>query len=113
MSDSDFPVEAETAFLIEVQRVFTTTFSNETIANAYAYSLNKDFKDILKAKMEYYNTNKENADLIGKLKSNLHSMKDDLIDVADVLSQRGDKVNLIVKRAMALKEESMSYYQNV
>jgi hypothetical protein len=35
------------------------------------------------------------------------------IDASDVLSQRGEKINLIVKKAESLLQESASHYENV
>jgi vesicle-associated membrane protein 7 len=114
MSDNKYPQDTAFAFLEDIKGIFLNTFLQGAIDSAFSYSLNNQFKDTLKGKMEYYNKHADQpVDSIGKLKKGLLDTKVVLMDAADELSVRGEKVNLIVKKAETLRQESTSYYDSV
>lgn len=113
MCDNKFPPETAFAFLEELKTVFFDTFNLKDIENAISYSLNTGFKDTIKSRMDYYNKNLEAGDNISKLKKGVIDFKDNVLNASDVLAQRGEKINLIVKKAETLKQESFSYYGSV
>ena len=78
-----------------------------------SYSFNTEFKDVLKGKLEYYNSKAEKSkDSINKLKESIVETKGVLLNSQDILGQRGDKVNLIVQKADLLRMDSNSYLEN-
>jgi uncharacterized coiled-coil DUF342 family protein len=113
LCDKTFPSETALAFLEELRATFSDSYSPKELENALAYSLNTSFKDKIKGKMEYYNKHTDVGDSITKLKKGIEDMKNSIVDASDVLSQRGEKINLIVKKADSLRQESASYYGGV
>jgi hypothetical protein len=113
LCDKNFPRETALAFLEELRKMFSDSFSPKEVENAIAYSLNTSFKDKIKGKMEYFNRHIDVGDSISQLKKGVMDFKDDVLNASDVLSQRGEKINLIVKKAETLRQESSSFYKNV
>jgi hypothetical protein len=113
LCDKQFPQETAFAFLEDLRKMFFDTFTPQQIENAIAYSLNTSFKEKIKGRMDYYNRNTNVGDSVSQLKKGVINMKDDVLDASDVLSQRGEKINLIVKKADSLRQESNSFYKSV
>jgi hypothetical protein len=113
MCDNKYPQETAFAFLEDIKSNFLTTFTQTAIESAYSYSLNNQYKDVIRGKMDYFNKNANSADSIAQLKQGLIDTKGVLMDAADVMNQRGEKINLIVKKAETLRTESTSYYDSV
>lgn len=114
MCDSTYPVETAFEFIDVIKDIFSKTFSIDEINKAYAYSLNQKFKDILKQKMDFYNLNTlpTSINQIELLKSNITQTKNILIDSTQVLGDRSEKINLIVKKADLLRTDSISFFDN-
>ena len=113
LCDKAFPVETAFGYLDDLRKNFTESFSPKDLENAIAYSLNSTFRDKLKGRMDYYNRNVNVGDSMTQLKKGVIDMKNDVLDASDVLTQRGEKINLIVKKADLLRHESGTYYKNV
>ena len=114
MCDNNYPTESAFEFLKEILLLFVEKFTPTQIEVAYAYSLNKDFKAILRQKMHYYNINvdlKVNANL-NKIKESLLETKTQLIETTEVLQERGEQMNIIIKKADSLKVDSKNYFSN-
>ena len=114
MCDKAYPIESAFELLKDVMLIFLEKFSNEQIENAYSYSLNKEFQPIIRQKLNYYNKNldlKRNATL-NKLKENLLETKNVLIETTETLNERGERINLIMKKAETLKGDSKVYFDN-
>jgi hypothetical protein len=119
MTDEKYPKHAAYAFLEEIQRTFTTKFTEKEINVAIAYHLNDSFKNELKSKMvnsllikDYFNIHYED-DNISKLKKGVMNMKDNVLEASEILNQRGEKIQLVIKKADGLRSESKSYYSDV
>lgn len=113
MCDEKLTQDTAFAYLEEIKSSFLQTFTRSEIESAYAYSLNEKFKDIIIGKMNYFNTNLNVSDTVSKLKKGVMDYKDNILQANDVLMERGEKVNLIVKKADNLRTESMNYYSSV
>jgi hypothetical protein len=113
LCDKQFPQDTAFAFLEDLRKMFLDTFSPKELENAIAYSLNTSFKDKIKGRMDYYNRNLGVGDSMTQLKKGVMDMKNDVLDASDVLSVRGEKINLIVKKADSLRQESSSFYKSV
>ena len=69
----------------------------------------------MKNKFIFYNNNKDVPDeQLNSLKEKLVVMKDQVINANNLLNERGDKINLIVKKAetLTLQDTSRSFYSS-
>ncbi len=115
MCDNKFPQETAFAFLDELKNIFLKRFTPGDIEKAIVYSFNNDneFKEDMKKRMEYYNKNIDKGDNVSELKKGVLQFKDNVLDASDVLSQREQKINIIVKKADQLRSDSTTYYKSV
>jgi hypothetical protein len=51
--------------------------------------------------------------MINRLKKNIVLFADNLVQTTDVLNERGDKINMMVRKADNLRTESKMFYKNV
>ncbi len=110
----DIKYSSKTAFyyLEDIKTNFLDKFNMNAINNAISYSLNTGFVEILKNKMEYYNKNIDAGDSISILKKEVLEAHENIMNASDLISTRGNKINLIVKKAETLRTESNSYFEN-
>jgi vesicle-associated membrane protein 7 len=113
LCDSKLSQESAFSYLEEIKTFFSDMFSSREIENAIAYSLNDKFKESIKGKMQYYNAHLNDSDKVSKMKKGVLEYKDIVLQANDVLMERGEKINLIVKKADGLRTESMNYYSSV
>ena len=104
MSDAKYPNEFIFSYLEDIQSKFKEKYTQTQIDEALSYSFNTEFKDVLKGKLEYYNSKAEKSkDSINKLKESIVETKGVLLNSQDILGQRGDKVNLIYRKLIYLE----------
>ena len=121
MTDEKYPKITAFSYLEDIQRLFTSKFSEKEINGAIAYNLNEKFKNDLKVEMvlglftkEYFNSLVEvENDPIEKLKRRVLSMADDVVDKADLQYLRSEKIQLVISKADVLRSESKPYYSDV
>lgn len=113
MCDSNLNQNTAFSYLEDIKTLFLETFSKNQIDMAIAYSFNDKFKDSINEKMIYYNTNLNESDSVSRLKKGVLEYKDNILQANDILMERGEKINLIVKKADNLKIESKNYYGSV
>ena len=113
MCDDKLTQDSAFAYLEDIKSSFLQTFSLKEIDAAYAYSLNEKFKESIRGKMNYFNANLNESDTVSKLKKGVLDYKDNILMANDVLQERGEKINLIVRKADNLRTESMNYYGSV
>ncbi len=115
MCDNKFPQETALAFLEDLKKIFLRKFTPSDIDKAIVYSFNndKEFKNEMIKRMEYYNSNIDKGDNISELKQGVLQFKDNVLDASDILSQREEKISLIVRKADQLRHDSSTYYKNV
>jgi vesicle-associated membrane protein 7 len=113
MSDNKFPSKTAFTFLDEMKINFLQTVQPSLIDKAISYSLNSQFSDSMKAKIEYFNKNPDSQDALTQLKMNVIESQKVLLDTHEALTDRGDKINLIVRKASTLRRESTMYYSSV
>lgn len=61
----------------------------------------------------YFNTHLDDSDSVARLKKGIIEYKDTVLQTAEVLGERGEKINLIVKKADGLRTESVNYFKTV
>jgi vesicle-associated membrane protein 7 len=110
MCDKKLTQTSAFAYLDEIRSLFINTFSQKEIDTAISYTLNDKFKESIKTKQTYYNNNLNESDKVAQLEKGVKAYKDSVIDANEVLNLRGEKINLIVKKADNLRNESKTYY---
>jgi vesicle-associated membrane protein 7 len=111
LCEHKYPNESAFLFLEELKDLFFESFSPKEIDLAISYSLNTSFRDKLKEKLEIFNKNSP-KDQISELKSVILDTSYSIIQAKDVLSQREEKIHLIVKKSEMLRLESGSFYNS-
>ena len=96
-------------FLEKINKSFTDKFTKEQIDSAISYSLRDSFNPVMKEEMDYYNNNTHIKTLTEQLKDALVDQKNIIFEASEVLSQRGEKMDLIVKKADQLSQDSNSF----
>lgn len=113
MCDNNLHQESAFSYLEETKTLFLDTFPQKHIDAAIAYSFNEKFKESIRRQMIYYNTNLNESDTVSRLKKGMLEYKDNILLANDVLMERGEKINIMVKKADNLKIESKNYYGSV
>ena len=113
MAEQDYPKATVIGCLDSIQNEFKKKYSSYNFDSTPSYGLNQEFGMILKNKFDFYNKNKNVTDeQLNSLKEKLLDMKDKIIETNDLLKDRGDKINLIVKKAETLQDTSRSFYSS-
>ena len=55
----------------------------------------------------------DDSDIVHRLKKNIINFTDNLIETTDILMERGEKVNMMVRKADNLRTESKMFYKTV
>jgi hypothetical protein len=109
MTDLKYSKSSALSCLESIKKEFLSSFADKDLESLQEFELDKEFKPKLKMKYEYYNENKEVADeSIQKIKDELFKIKDDVLNVSDLLNVRGDKA-VEVNKANNLAERSYKY----
>jgi vesicle-associated membrane protein 7 len=113
MTEQNYPKATVIGCLDSIQTEFKKKYSTYNFDSTPSYGLNQEFSSILKNKFIFYNNNKDVPDeQLNSLKEKLVVMKDKIIETNDLLKDRGDKINLIVKKAETLQDTSRSFYSS-
>ena len=115
LCESDFPKETAFVFLEDLSEKFFNKFTPNDVEREKAYSkfFSETFNPILKERMIYFNRNPDAQDSLRDLKKGVINYRDNVIKANDILIERGEKINLVVKKADSLRHESGSYYSSV
>ena len=109
MCEAGYPKEVAFSFLESLKKEFLSSFGNVDFSTVPPRSLN--FRDKIQFYIDEYNSQKEKKkDQIGMLKESLIDTKNELLQASDILNERGEKINLIVKKADQLSTDSNTYY---
>ena len=110
MTDINYSKGSALSCLESIKKEFLSSFSNIDFDSADEFGLDKDFKPKLKMKYEYYNENKEAvSESTKKLMDEMFKMKEDVLNVSDLLSDREGKINNVNKKADNLSQDSYKY----
>lgn len=114
LADAAYPIESAFAYLREIMTEFLQQFSNDDIRVAYSFSFNKQFENVFKRIINYYNINldsKANSNL-KRLTDKLNETKSQLIETTAVLEERGETWKTVEKKAGTLKEGGQTFFFN-
>jgi hypothetical protein len=113
MCDNNLSEDSAKSFLLEIKSLFLETFTQREIYGLTDNSLDTRFKDTLKGKMSYYNSNLNDSDSISKMKKAVNDFKDIVLETEQQLMERDQKLNLIGPKVENLRSESKVYYSGV
>jgi hypothetical protein len=110
MTDMKYSKASALACLESIKKEFLASFPDTDFDSIEEFGLDKDFKQKLKMKYEYYNENKEVInESTQKLMDEIFKMKDDVLNASDLLNERNDKLNNVKDKAETLAETSYKY----
>jgi len=105
LTDDAYPKRRGQAYLAEIKKMFVGKFSQDQRDRAISFSLNDSFKGTVLEKMKFYNENQlddKMARIRGDAQATLGVMEQNL----ESIMERGEKIELLVKKTGALKNES-------
>ena len=110
MTDVKYSKASALACLESIKKEFLSAYADTDLEATEEFGLDKEFKEILKMKYEYYNENKEVInESTQKLMDEIFKMKDDVLNASDLLNERHDKLNNVNDKAGSLRETSYKY----
>jgi len=102
-----YPKSAGLECLKGLKNEFHPILSGKNLNNIESNGLNKELKDKLKMKLEYYNDNPPTeSDVTEKLKKELLKMKDEILEVNELVNERGDKLKNLNEKSDELLYDS-------
>ena len=93
-----------------MRTLFLDNFTLDDVALATQNSLEEQFKAPLKGKIDYFNTHLNESDKVTQLKKGMLEYKDTVLQANEALLDRGERLNLLGRKAGELKKDSQSYY---
>lgn len=95
------------AFLEDIKMRFKTQFG-DAIHSAIAFSMNEEFRPVLRRQMEYYN-NDPSADNITQVKRDLDDVKNVMVENIEKVLERGEKIELLVDKTDRLNQTAFKF----
>ena len=105
LTDVDYPKRSALAFLEDIKSSFSQKYTFDQRIQAISYQMNESFLDTLTKKMAYFNENSldpKMARIRNDAKATLGIMEENL----ESIMERGEKIELLVKKTNALNTES-------
>jgi vesicle-associated membrane protein 7 len=106
LSDAGYSKRMAYEFLYDIRDRFFTKFGS-TVREAIAYSADKEFKDELKGRMIYFNSD-SSADRLRSARVNIDRTKDIMIENIDKVLARGEKIELLVTKTGQMADEAVT-----
>ncbi len=108
MADASFSKNQAYKFLEQIRDEWFQQFKNEGKNVKTAYAMNKQFKPVLKTKMNYFNTDPE-ANKVKKIKGQIEEIKEEMVKNIDKVIARGEKIDMLVGKTGKLEESAMRF----
>ncbi|CAG9322622.1 unnamed protein product [Blepharisma stoltei] len=106
MTDAAFSNRAAYNFLFDLREKFQAKFGEEA-QKAIGFSASKQFEDIMKQRMEFFNTD-PNADKLKIVRQTLDKTRDVMIENIDKVLARGDKIELLVSKTAYMSDQAVT-----
>lgn len=106
MTDTGFANRTAYTFLFEIKDRFTRKFGDDA-KKGIGLGANKEFSDEMKSRIVYYNTD-PNADKLKAARRNIDETKDIMIENIEKILERGDKIELLVKKTVQMSDSAVS-----
>lgn len=108
MADEATPRRLIFSFLEDIIKVWRQMYDISVEGSAIAFSLNDKFAPVLREKMEFYNHD-PSADNISRVKTQIDTVKEVMIENIDRILERGEKIELLVDKTEKLNQESFKF----
>ena len=112
MTDSSFHNRTAYGFLFDIKDLFFEKYGHDA-ENMTGYAANKEFSDIIRGKMNFYNNGQGGADKLKLVKENIERTKDIMIENIDKVLARGEKIEILVTKTHQLSDSSVNMRKNV
>ena len=110
MANSSYPKSTAIGCIESIKNEFQSTYRGRDFDSEQEYGLNDDFKEKLKMKYEYYTKNPEAVDEhVEELKNVVLAFKNQVIQAAEVLNERGEDLNKLSDQSKLLEQDSYSF----
>ena len=112
MTRTTFPKVAAVALLESLRKELQSSLNNRDFDNIDEYGLDKELKEKLKMKFEYYNQHPEvTSESLAALRTEIERMKDEVFKANEQLLIRGENVIEMENKTRDLQEASSNYRQ--
>ena len=111
MTDSSFSNRTAYAFLFDIKDRFFEKYGNSR-GNLAGYSINREFGEIIKNRMLFYNSDAE-SDKISQVKKNIGQTMDIMRENIDKILDRGERIEILVTKSHNLSDSSVSMRKTV
>lgn len=113
MTDSSYPKEPAIGCLESMKSEFQATYPGRSFDSEQSFGLDSEFSPKLRMKFDYFNSNTDiTSEATGKLKDEMSKMKDQVVSASGLLNDRGEKIQVIAKKAENLTSDSNTFYKN-
>ncbi|KAL4429489.1 hypothetical protein ABPG74_001334 [Tetrahymena malaccensis] len=110
MADKQYPSRVAFKFLQELQDSFYQHINETDRENANAFGLNKNFRKVIKEKLEHYNT--LDADNLMKVQAAVRDVQNVMIKNLDMVIDNNIKIEILQDKAVAMKMKSEELKKN-
>ncbi|XP_063684151.1 vesicle-associated membrane protein 7-like [Bolinopsis microptera] len=107
ITDEDFPRSKAFSFLGDIMQRFERQYGT-TAKTALPYAMDSDFNKVLQNQMRYYTNNPESG-TISKVQNEIDDLKQIMVKNIDSLSERGERIELLVNKAEDLTNQSTQF----
>lgn len=112
MTDAAFHNRTAYAFLFDIKEKFFEKFGS-SVKTMPGYGANREFSDMIKQKMQFYNSDQGGNDKLKTVRENIERTKDIMIENIDKVLARGEKIELLVNKTQQLSDSSVSMRKTV
>ena len=112
MTDAAFHNRTAYAFLFDIKEKFFEKFGTN-VKNLPGYGANREFSELMKQKMNFYNSDQGGNDKLKTVRENIEKTKDIMIENIDKVLARGEKIELLVNKTQQLSDSSVSMRKTV
>lgn len=113
MTDATYPKEPAIGCLESIKKEFQSTYPGRDFDSEQSFGLDSEFSTKLRMKFDYFNENTDvSSEATGRLKEEMSKMKDEVISASGLLNERGEKIQVISKKAEELTSDSNTFYRN-
>ena len=98
------------AFLEDIKQRFQSTYGSKA-QTAIAFSLNKEFGEVLQKQMIFYNTD-PSADSLSTVHSKIDEVKNVMVQNIEMILERGEKLELLVDKTEDLNQQAFKFQRS-
>jgi len=94
-----------------MKKQFLEMYGTEAPHKAIAFSLNEKFSQVIKERMDYYNSSDVNStiDSLGAVRNQIDEVKDVMVQNIEKVLERGEKIELLVDKTDRLNQQAFRF----